>query len=189
MPKEIEFKIIGIDVKEAESRLRKLGARFVGRHNYRRVVFRLPPDGAKMKWLRIRTDGDRCTLTMKVYWGKGGITDVDEYETDIDDFYGAARIMSRLLKDPFYSESRRIEYRLGDTMITLDKWPRIPWLMEIEGRNESGIKSVYRRLGIAGKPVGNVPITKVYPLYGMDYKTIADSGRKKLERVLATEKR
>ena len=41
MPKEIEINIYDVDKKEAERRLRALGAKFIGKYHLKRINFQL----------------------------------------------------------------------------------------------------------------------------------------------------
>ncbi len=183
MAKEIELDILEIDKAEAEARLRTLGARKVATHNFRRVVFRLPSVKGLEKWARVRTDGKVTTLTFKSQKGKG-LSNTEEVETQVEDFKSAVMILWRIVGNGIYEENVRHEYRLGGMQVTLDKWPAIGWLMEIEGASEHEVMTLYRKLHIRGRPVGNISESKAYALCGVDRDEIMKAGARKLRALL-----
>ncbi len=187
MPKEIELDILDIDKAQAEARLRALGARKIAVHNFRRVVFMLPSGRGSERWLRVRTDGKRCTLTFKSQRGKG-LGNTEELETEVSDFRTAVQILWRIVGNGVYEENVRHEYRLEGMQVTMDKWPAIGWLMEIEGRSEKAVMALYRKLDISGRPVGNVSESKAYALCGVDREAVARMNGKKLAALLGRGK-
>jgi adenylate cyclase class 2 len=187
MPKEIELKVINVDKKEVESRLRELGAKHVATHKFRRVVFETG-HGSKIKNLRIRTDGKVCTMTLKERTGPG-LDQTYEYEVEVSDFDTAAKILCKYIKSkPIYELNTREEYMLGGVQITIDKWPGIPYYVEIEGLSVAAIKDMYKKLAIKGKLIGNVPHGSVYSTYyNIDYAKVIEKNNKKLGAILGKE--
>lgn len=64
MKTEYEVKILDIAVDKIKCKLDSLGAKFVGRKDFKRNVFDVRPK-KKNSWLRLRTDGSKTTLTVK----------------------------------------------------------------------------------------------------------------------------
>ncbi|MDE1824877.1 MAG: CYTH domain-containing protein [Candidatus Micrarchaeota archaeon] len=182
MPKEIEMKVIGIDRREVLGRLKELGARYIGDYRFKRLVATIDDRPGSMKYVRLRSDGKVHTLTLKQRGKKG--TDPDEFEVKVSDFKEAARILSRIFVHLLYIESKREEYSLWSTQITIDKLPQIPHYIEIEGKSRRQILRVYRKLMTSGKPFGNVPSSAVYEHYGLDYKKVGNIVGTKLRRIL-----
>lgn len=64
MAVEIEGRIPNINPEEVKAKLLAIGAKSLGFYNFRRYVFD-PTIGAPHRWLRLRTDGNKTTLTFK----------------------------------------------------------------------------------------------------------------------------
>jgi adenylate cyclase class 2 len=184
-----EHEITILDVKRSEvlARLRKLKARHIGSHKFRRVEFLVKGNvGGGHSWGRVRTNGKETTITLKETQGKGGFTSMKEYEVKADNFEEAARIMTRLVGSRIvvYFENERDAYRLGDAQVTIDKWPEIPAYVEIEAPSMAAVKKAYKRLNITGKFVGNISIHKIYGHYGLSFEKVMAKNRPKLNRLL-----
>jgi adenylate cyclase class 2 len=184
MAKEHEIGLLDIDVAEAKRRLRQLGATYKGHVKYSRIEFKLGGDlGRVHSWGRVRTDGKSTVITVKKYLGKTKPMEEDEVSTD--SFEGAIRIMSKLVKSElFYFETERYKYKLDKADITIDRWPKIPYFMEIEGPSMKYVEDMYRKLGIKGRYVGNVTADGVYKIYGLEYKAVMRKFRPKLKKIL-----
>jgi adenylate cyclase class 2 len=184
MAKEIEMKVIGVDKNEVEARLAALGARHVADYEFKRVVFNLG-GGRTKKHLRVRTDGKTTTLTLKERKGSG-LEQTDEYETEVEDFKTTVRILCRAITSkPIYEFNRREEYLLNGVHIAIDKWPGIPWYVEIEGPSVGAVEKTYNELGIKGRPVGNITHGTVYTdYYNKDYAGMVKKNWAKLEEML-----
>lgn len=182
MAKEIELKIMDVDKGEVLKRLKSLGARHIGTYDFRRIIFVL--DKSKSKWLRVRTDGKKHTLTMKVRTGGARLTGTEEYEVEVSDFVETARMLCKIYKDPLYEENKRIEYSLKGAQVTIDKWPEIPWFVEIEAKRADEVRKVQKLLHIKGRPVGNISAADGYRMYGLNLFKIAGRNRAKLDRLI-----
>ncbi len=182
MYNEFELKVIDIKPDEVRRRLSEIGAKFIAKHHYRRLMVRLK-EGKPTRWMRIRTDGKTSTMTMKERYGRG-IEQTYEYEIEISDFAKAAKILGRLFKNIIYEENTREEYRIGNATITIDKWPGIPPFMEIEGRDKKSVVNLFKRLGVSGKEFGNVPASEVYKHYGLDFVEVAKKNERKLKKLV-----
>ena len=186
MGKESEIEILDVDKKEVVERLRKLKAKHEGLHRFKRIEFLIEGDRyGRHSWARVRTDGKETTITLKETYGKAGFTSMKEYEVRASGFEDAVRIMSKLTKSKvLYWENERDAYRLGDAQVTIDKWPGIPALVEIEAPTMKRVKEVYRRLGIRGRFVGNTTIHQIYEMYGLNFREVVGKNEPKLRRML-----
>ncbi len=184
MAKEIELKVIGIDKKQAERRLSELRAKHVASYDFRRVVFDIS-DGKTARYVRVRTDGTSATITLKERKGTG-LDMTDEYETGINDFNTAVKILCKVIKSaPIYEINKREEYMLNGVQVAIDKWPEIPWYIEIEGPSVSAVRATYKKLGIKGKQIGNITHGAVYmDYYDKDYMKIVERNRSKLDKIV-----
>lgn len=184
MAKEHEVGLLDINVPQVRRRLKELGATYKGHIKYNRIEFVIDGDvGDRHSWARVRTDGKDTVITVKKYFG----TDkpMDEHEVHTDDFEEAVRMMYNMAKsEVFYFETERYKYRLGNADITLDKWPGIPYFMEIEGPSMKYVENVYKKLSIKGKYVGNITADGVYKIYGLDFKREMRKNIAKLKRIL-----
>ncbi|MGB9732867.1 MAG: class IV adenylate cyclase [Candidatus Micrarchaeales archaeon] len=166
---EIETKIDGIDVKEVKKALKRLGANAAKSKLFRRYVFNLEEKAGEDRFIRLRSDGKKSTLTYKHRQGTS-LANTEEVETEVKDFDATARILSAILPEPLYQENKRTSYNLDGVEISIDEWPKLPPILEIEADSEEKIKETIDKLGIKGRVLGNISWEKVYSLYGMDLR-------------------
>ena len=163
MGSEIELKIVGINPNNAKKRLAAINARFKGSYVLQRVTFQgtrsgrikdyksnTANDSYYTSWIRVRTDGKRTTLTLKEQRGTG-ITKRSEYEVEVSDFATMVKILTKMIPDAYrnYMITTRDVYELGDVTITIDKWPYLPYQLEIEGPTEKKIRVVTGEVSFA----------------------------------------
>jgi hypothetical protein len=71
MAKEIELPVYGVDPEEVRERIIGMGAKLLGKHQFRRFNFQVkePLKSSSneyyTKWIRVRTDGSKSTVTLK----------------------------------------------------------------------------------------------------------------------------
>jgi len=145
---EFEATFTNIKKDDVRARLKNAGAKLI-REEYvqKRVVFTLPA-GHEIKggWLRVRDEGDKITMSLKIVNGDK-IEDQKETQLVVDSFDQAVDLLESLgcLKKA-YQESKREFWELGNTEITIDEWPFLEPFVEIEGKSEEEIKSVAEKL-------------------------------------------
>lgn len=184
LAKEIELPVYGVDPDAVRSRLSAMGARLAGKHSFRRCNFQVrEPIGREgggyyTKWVRVRTDGERTTITLKEQHGSG-IEGRSEYEIEVSSFELAARMLHRLMPEASfdYFESYREEYSLGELLIALDKFPMLEYSMEIEGPSKDAVMKLYEEMGVKGEIEANksVPTGEYYRMHGADYSKLQES--------------
>lgn len=170
MPKEFETKVLEIDVEEIKGKLKELGAKEEEERFFRRLVFdnMSAPSAPESRWIRLRTDGKKTTLTHKHRKGFE-IDGTDEIEVEVEDFDKTAEILSTIsFKNKLYQESKRILFRFEDIEFSFDTWPGIPTYLEIEASSKERVKEGLRMLGLEGKEFGNVTVYHVYANHGID---------------------
>ena len=174
MATERELKVTDIKKEEVVERLKQLGARYVGTYRFRHLIS-LPKGSSRGEsWFRIRSDGKIHVVTFKQK-NRNKLAQ-QKYEMRIDDI---RQYVNMFLSAPYkllYFENRRIEYSLNSNKITIDKWPRLPWSLEIEGNSKREIMEMFRQLDLKnGKPLGNMSGRKGYEFYNLDYEEVGDA--------------
>ena len=181
MKREIEVAFYGVDRRDLKRQLLKLGAKPVGAFHMKRVNFQVSnrgkagSGGYSTSWIRIRTDGKKTTLTLKEQRGRDS-EGRKEFEVEVSKFGDTTRMIKRLIPDasPDYFENDREVYALGSLRFCIDKFPRLPYLFEIEGPTRIAVESIAKRLVIGGEPDGkkSVPTKDYYRMHGVDYALV-----------------
>jgi adenylate cyclase class 2 len=82
---EYECTILDINKQDIISKLESLGAENKGEKLQRRYVYDYNPVD-KNKWIRLRTNGKKTTLTLKEIKDKNAIGGTQELEIEVSDF-------------------------------------------------------------------------------------------------------
>jgi adenylate cyclase class 2 len=141
-----------IDKDEVRGRLKAAGANMVYPERLmRRIPFHLHADApAKDGFVRVRDEGDKVTLTVKQVGTK--IDEKKELEVEVSDFDEAVDILRALgCIERGYQETRRELWTLDEAEITIDEWPFLEPLVEVEGPSEEVIRAVSEKLGFDWK--------------------------------------
>ncbi|MCX6746313.1 MAG: CYTH domain-containing protein [Candidatus Parcubacteria bacterium] len=143
---EYEATFTKINKNKMHQKLKNLGARLIKpEFLMKRVVF-IPPKKIKNGWMRVRDEGDKITMSLKIVHGKK-ITAQKEIELIIDDFENGCNFLESIgAKRKSYQETKRELWHLNDVEITLDTWPGLKPVIEIEGKNEQDVKAVAEKL-------------------------------------------
>ena len=171
METEYEVRILEIDVDDVLKRLEKIEATKEWDLLQRRYVYDLIPkvDG---KWVRLRTNGKKTTLTIKDIVSSE-IDGTRELEMEVDDFDKCYQILKELgYEDRGYQENRRIQYKYEDVEIDIDYWPLIPTYLEIEGPSEEKVYEILELLGYNREEATSRDVDGIYQDYGYDVKKI-----------------
>lgn len=130
-------------------RFRQAGAELV-RPEYlqKRIPFYLPKEKDRDDaWLRVRDEGDKITLSLKVIEGNK-IDDQKEICLTINSFDDAVELLEAIgCKPKSYQETKRELWRLDGVDITIDEWPFLEPFVEVEGNSEEAVKKVSEKLG------------------------------------------
>jgi len=156
---EIEAKIIGIDKKKIEERLRKLGAHKVFDGIIDANIYDFPNKSiqSRKELLRLRLEGKKAVLTYKAR--AKGTSDKqakqrNEYEVEVSDFRTMQKILEHIGvqsegKSHHYVK-HRTSYHLGKTHIEIDTLTlpvQVPTYLEIEAPSIKEIQRVAHLLG------------------------------------------
>jgi len=167
--------------------LRKAGAKLI-RPNFlqRRVVFNLPKETKdKNSWIRVRDEGDKVTMSIKRIEGKK-IKDQKEVCITVDDFEQAKRFLITIgCKEKSYQETKRELWVLRGSEITIDEWPYLEPLLEIEGESEEAVKDICRKMGLNFK---EALFCAVDTLYSQKYKVSKDAINNHTKRITFQDK-
>lgn len=154
--KEIELKILEVNSVELEKKLKKLGAEFHGEifldeKKYDTPDLKFKHEGSL---LRVRKNGDKTTLTLKI--NRGHSTDIadirDEYEVMVSDIGIMHDILSNFgFEVADEAQKYRKIYELDGVEIVIDRYigrySFIPELIEIEGPTEKAVLDMAIKLG------------------------------------------
>lgn len=173
MHTEYEVRVLEIDVEKVRNVLDQLGANFEWDLLQRRYVYDFIPK-VEGKWIRLRTNGEKTTLTIKnVVTSK--IDGTQELEITVDDFEKANLILNELgYQAKGYQENRRVQYSYKNCEIDIDYWPKIPTYLEIEGPSEEVVYEVLKDLGFEKEDSTTRDVEGIYLDYGHNLNDIYD---------------
>ncbi len=171
MHTEYEVRILNIDKENILKRLENVNATFEWDALQRRYVYDFIPkiDG---KWIRLRTNGTRTTLTIKNLVSSK-IDGTQELEIEVDSFEKTNLILEELgYSQKGYQENRRIQYSLNGVEIDIDSWPLIPTYLEIEGPSEEVVYDTVKKLGFSISDTTTRDVEGIYLDYGYNLNEI-----------------
>ncbi len=152
---EIEVVYTGIDVEDIEQRLKKIGAKKVEDILYQIAIFDYPDLRLEKNysWVRLRSRGNKTTLTYKQRQGigKGGADNEDlgmkEVEIKVDDFEQSKQFLLSIgLIIKLEQDKKRIRWQKGDVVFDIDFWPMLDPYLEIESDNMEKIDQAISEL-------------------------------------------
>jgi adenylate cyclase class 2 len=144
---EYEATFSDVDKEEIRGKLKKANARLVRKEFLmKRVTFNLPSK-ERGKWLRVRDEGDKITMSYKAIEGDG-IESQKEICLMVDSFDQAIEFLEATgCHKRAYQENRREIWMINEVEIVIDEWPFLEPFVEIEGSNENAVKEVAKKLG------------------------------------------
>ena len=146
---EYEATFTNIDKQDIRERLKKIKGKLI-RPEFlqKRIVFNLPKGNeTKGGWVRVRDEGDKITMSLKVVNGMG-IESQKEICLKIDNFKEAEEFLTILgCQKKAYQESKRELWKIVGVEITIDEWPFLEPFVEIEGESEESVKRIAEKLG------------------------------------------
>ena len=173
MHTEFEVRFLEIDVDKIKKKLDELGAELQWDLLQKRYVYNFIPK-VEGKWIRLRTNGDRTTLTIKNLVSSE-IDGTQELEIEVDNFERTNLILKELGYEPKgYQENRRCQYMLNGVEIDIDYWPLIPTYLEIEGPSEEAVYNTIDALGLKREDAVTKDVESIYLDYGVDIEKIYD---------------
>ncbi len=175
MEKERELTILDIDVEDFINTLERLGAQKQGEFLQRRYVFDVKPVNPN-KWIRLRTNGKKTTLTVKEIKDRNSIEGTNELEIVVDDFDKTNEILNELgYESRNYQENYRRIYLFENTEISIDSWPQIPTYAEIEGKTNEDVEKVLKLVNTKDYKVTTFDVESIYrEIYGIDIMKVKE---------------
>lgn len=172
MKTEYEARVLEIDKDKMMNLLEELGAVKKGEYEQRRYVYDLKPV-QKGKWIRLRTNGIKTTLTYKDIVSNT-IDGTKEVEFEVEDFDAANEFLNRIgFTARSYQENNRIQYELDNVEIDIDTWPMIPTYLEIEGKSEEEVNNMIKRLKLDNLKITTLNCGDIYKqIYNIDISGI-----------------
>lgn len=172
---EYEATFINVDKDEVRQRLTAAGAVLV-RPEFlqRRIIFDLPPGKQDpSRWLRVRDEGDRITLSLKVVDGDR-IENQQELCLTVSSMDDAVELLTVIgCRTKAYQETKRELWQLDDVEITIDEWPYLEPFVEVEGQSEAAVQEVSRQIGFDYSQALFCAVDRLYELkYGIAKEVI-----------------
>jgi adenylate cyclase class 2 len=161
MNNELELRILDVDVKKVEKKLKSLGATKVGSWNYTRYIYDTNPVDEN-KWIRLRYDGKKTELTYKNY--KSNLIDgIEELEIEVSDLEKTKQFLE-ILGYSYRSvqQNKRIRYMLDDVEIDIDTWPHLNTFVEVEGPSVDKVNKIIDYLKEFGSEVTGNNVQTIY---------------------------
>lgn len=173
MKKEREVRILEINESDFTAKIISMGASSVGEFLQRRYIYDVKPVNPN-KWVRLRTNGQKVTLTIKEIKDRNALDGTEELEIIVDDFDKTHEILNQLgYIARNYQENLRKIYILNDVEVTIDSWPLIPTYAEIEGKTNKEVLAIVKLLESSGR-VTTLDVDSIYKEYGIDVKKIKE---------------
>jgi adenylate cyclase, class 2 len=150
---EIECRFLEVDKKALIKRLRELKAKNRGEKLLEEKVLYMTDKKWKhgLGFIRIRKSGEEITLTYKEH-RKHTVDGAFEIEFGIDDYKKAELFLETIgWGNGREQQKKRHTFVLDGVTIDIDTWPRIPPYVELEGKNETKLKKVAKKLGFDWK--------------------------------------
>ncbi len=153
---EIEVKILEINRESVEEKLRALGARKTFDDEIHAVYYDIGDNILKKtgKALRLRRQGDRAVVTLKLHAANDFAKQRTEHEVEVCGFEDMRIVLESLGYTPWLeTQKHRTSYLYGDAHIELDRYcgehNYIPEFLEIEGNDTETIWRCAEVLGFS----------------------------------------
>lgn len=172
--RELEVKILNMDLKELELKLQNLGAKLISKEVQVNTLIDSKDgfiENELDSYMRIREtksilkDKVKLTLTMKKNINREGIRENIEINTDISDKESMLKILDDLgYKVVSEGYKERISYELGNARFDLDTWDKDTYpysYMEIEVKHEDELEDIIKLLDI---PKENISLKSILEL-------------------------
>lgn len=147
MDKEIELKYCPIDKDQIRAKFKQAGFTLKQpEFLMRRILLHNPqlPD----RWARVRQEAHGITTAIKRVTDKNAIDGTEEVEMMVESVETTVRYLEACgFKRTALHENTREVWVHGDLEATIDTWPGLPPLMEIEGPNEQNVFAMAETLG------------------------------------------
>jgi adenylate cyclase class 2 len=170
MKREIEVKILNVDQGKLRKSLKKLGAKRVfGPTIFHEVYWESPLKERKYSSFRLRSEGQKSFLTLKIKKEDSSFEIRDEFEVEVKSFEETKEILQlagfKVFRD---REKFREEYLLQDIKIEIDEYPGMMPYMEIEAPSKKAAKDFLKTIGFPLKYTTNRTATEIIQDAGLN---------------------
>jgi hypothetical protein len=161
MEKELEVKILNIDVEDIKNKLKDLGAKFIGYENQENIrlsssKFEYIPKGSFLRIRKFLDDNVKeinSELTYKEHKKNEFLKEFNEYNVSLENSEEMLKIMSLIGYDKLDIEKKfRTSYKLKNAHIDIDIWDKEVYpdpYIEIEVSNYEDLCEVLKLLNIS----------------------------------------
>lgn len=148
MKKEIEVKIVNIDVKKLLGTLRKLGfTRILKPTLLHELYFSSTNVRRNYSSFRLRSEGERSFLTIKTKQKDKRYKIRNEYEVEVGDFTTTKKLLEILGFETFREREKiRESYRRGSVRIEIDTYPMMQPYIEIEASQKKDVAQFLKEM-------------------------------------------
>lgn len=184
---ENEARVLKINIESILKKIKDMQLQFIAVKFQKRYVYDFIPS-VKGKWIRLRTDGIKSSLTIKEI-AHAGISGTRELEIEVSDFDKTNEILNKLgYFSRSYQENFRIEFKSEDGEFDIDFWPQIDPYFEIESDNEEKVKFLFSQFGYSIKDITSLNVDDVYRnIYGIELDKIKSLEFSKEDKDYLTE--
>ena len=162
--KEIEVKILDIDVAAVRRKLKNIGARRFFKGDVHAIYFDTPSQELTKagKELRVRTACKRIELCVKSNRKISRFKEADEFEVLTSHFDDTLSLLATLgfVKQ---RETTRVRecYTLGVIKFDLDSYTHLPPYIEVEGKTEADVVSGVHKIGYTMEQTTSMTVAEV----------------------------
>lgn len=180
--KEYETKVLDFDHEALILKLRELEAEETPEYLAKRYVFSNNDDFPE--FIRLRDENGTITLAYK----KKDISSSEmgktiEIQTEVTDFDKTAEILKTLtFKTIIYIETKHHIFRLNGVEYSIDIWPLLDPILEIESDTIAHVQEGLAQVGLVGKDVGDLDMQFITKKLGFDVNDFSYLGFDKQEK-------
>lgn len=164
MSVEIEAKWVGVDFEVVREKLGEVEGKLV--KPMARMVRTTFNSGSKKSWIRVRDEGDgKVTMSYKEV-KEVSVAGMEEVELVVDSYEKAVEFVEKVgFEKKSEQETRREIWEVEGVEVTLDEWPWLPPMVEIEAESEAKLEEVAGLLGFDMSEAMFASVDYVYAKY------------------------
>jgi adenylate cyclase, class 2 len=172
--KEIEVKILDIDVEDIRNKLLTLGAEKIFDGEVHAFAFDLPNNNfhENGSFVRVRKVGDKAELCFKGKKEDSQFKSQEEIEVNVSEFMTTVKILENIGLKKFHDgKKHRESYKIENTRFEIDNWEKVDPFLEIEAPTEEIVKEYVEKLGFTMEQAVNwsyLEIEKHYDKNGQE---------------------
>lgn len=152
MDTKFEAKFYPVNKDTYREKLKAIGAKLIipERKMRRAIIDRRNHPEFLCDYIRVRDEGHLVRLSAKIHANQTGhLSDQKELDVTVSDFERTTQIFESMgYKFDHFMETRRETWKYQEAEITIDTWPCLDPLTEIEARSETQVKDIAQKLGL-----------------------------------------